>query len=114
MASDWTSSGILPTAWAASVWKTTPRSWQNRPISAIGLIVPTSLLAAMIETSTVRSVIASATAWAETRPYSSQGTIVISQPLPRQPFDRVEDRLVLGGGRHQVVAAPDRRLRKPP
>ena len=68
-ASAWTSSGILPTAWAASVWKTTPRSWQSRPISAIGLIVPTSLLAAMIETSTVRSVRASATASADTPPY---------------------------------------------
>ena len=62
------------------MWKTTPRSWQSRPISAIGLIVPTSLLAAMIDTRTVRSVRASATASAETRPYSSQGTIVISQP----------------------------------
>ena len=36
-----------------------------------------------------------------------------SQPLPRQPLDRVEDRLVLGGGRDQVVAPPSRGLRDP-
>ena len=78
-----TSIGILPTAWAASVWKTTPRSWQSRPISAIGLSVPTSLLAAMIETSTVFGVIASATASGDTRPCSSHGRTVTSQPSRR-------------------------------
>ena len=90
-----------------------PRSWQSRPISAIGLIVPTSLLAAMIETRTVRSVSASATASAETRPYSSQANDRDLPALARQPFDRVEDGLVLGGGRHQMVAPPQRCLRSP-
>ena len=57
-----------------------PASWQSRPIAAIGLSVPTSLLAAMTETRTVRSVSAAAIASAETRPCSSQGTIVRSHP----------------------------------
>ena len=53
-----TSIGSLPTPWTASLWKRTPRSREILPISAIGWIVPISLLANMIETRTVLSVIA--------------------------------------------------------
>ena len=37
MLSACTSTGILPTAWTASVWKRTPFSWQILPISRDGL-----------------------------------------------------------------------------
>src|ERR1019366_726201 len=60
-----TSSGILPSAWAASVWNRTPRSLQTRAISPTGLSVPISLFAAITETRTVRSVSASAPAGVE-------------------------------------------------
>src|SRR2546429_461576 len=53
-----TSTGSLPTPWVASLWKRTPFSRATLPISAMGLMVPISLLANMIETSTVLSVIA--------------------------------------------------------
>ncbi len=56
------------------------RSWQSRPMAAVGLIVPTSLLAAMIETRTVRSVIAASTDSAETWPVDVGGRKVTSQP----------------------------------
>ena len=88
-----------------------PRSWQSRPISAIGLIVPTSLLAAMIETRTVRSVSASGDRLGRDPSMFVAGNDRDVPALARQPLDRVEDRLVLGGGRHQVVAPPRRGLR---
>ena len=97
--------GTLPTAWAASVWKTMPRSWQSRPISAIGLSVPTSLLAAMTETRTVRSVRAAAI---DRRINPSMRVAGNDRDVPAfacQPLQGVEDRLVLGGGRDEVVAA---------
>ncbi len=50
-----TSTGTLPTACTASVWKRTPFSWQILPISAIGWMTPISLLANMIETRIVFS-----------------------------------------------------------
>jgi hypothetical protein len=43
------------------------------PISAIGWIVPTSLLAYMTETRVVRSLIAASTSAGSTRPYRSTG-----------------------------------------
>ena len=45
-----TLTGILPTAWTASVWKRTPFSWQSSPISRMGWMTPISLLAYMMET----------------------------------------------------------------
>ncbi len=46
----WTSMGTFPTACTASVWNTTPCSWQSFVISPIGWIVPTSLFPNIIET----------------------------------------------------------------
>ena len=80
-----------------------PRSWQSRPISAIGLIVPTSLFAAMTETRTVRSVSASATASAETRPDSSGGTTVTSHPSRASRFIGSSTALCSVGGGDEVV-----------
>ena len=75
-----TSSGILPTACAASVWRMTLCSRVIRPISASGWIVPTSLFAAITLTSTVSGVIALRTASGSTRPVWSTGRIVSVQP----------------------------------
>ena len=63
-----TSTGSFPTPCVASVWKRTPFSRAILPISPIGLIVPTSLFAYMIETRTVSSVIARRTASGSTMP----------------------------------------------
>ncbi len=49
---------------------------QTPPMAAIGCSVPISLLAAMMETRIVLSVIASATCWAVTRPKRSTGKYV--------------------------------------
>ena len=49
-----TSTGILPTASVASVWKRTPRSFAILLSSWIAWIVPISLLASMMDTSTSR------------------------------------------------------------
>ena len=68
-----TSTGSLPTPWVASLWKRTPFSRATLPISAMGLMVPISLLANMIETSTVLSVIARRTSSGSTRPDLSTG-----------------------------------------
>ena len=48
-----TRTGILPTAWTASVCTRMPRAWARRAISASGWIVPTSLLASMTLTRVV-------------------------------------------------------------
>ena len=53
-----TSNGTLPTACTASVWKRRPSPCAIAPISAIGWMTPISLLAAMIVTRIVLSVIA--------------------------------------------------------
>ena len=63
-----TSTGMRPTAWTASQWKTTPRSRQRAPTSATGCSVPTSLFAAIIETRIVSGRSAAATSPASTRP----------------------------------------------
>jgi hypothetical protein len=63
-----TSSGIFPPAWAASQWNIAPRSWVMRARSAIGCRAPVSLFADMIDTSTVRVVIAADSSHASTTP----------------------------------------------
>src|SRR6266568_4912009 len=50
--------GILPTAWVASVWKMIPFSFASFPIAAMSWIVPISLFANMTEMRIVLSVIA--------------------------------------------------------
>ncbi len=58
MLSALTSSGTLPMACAASVWKKIFLLRQSAPISASGCRTPISLLMAMMETSAVSSRIA--------------------------------------------------------
>uniref|UniRef100_A0A2M4DJ56 Putative secreted protein n=1 Tax=Anopheles darlingi TaxID=43151 RepID=A0A2M4DJ56_ANODA len=53
-----TSSGILPTACAASVWKNTFLLLHNAPISATGCFTPISLLTVIMDTRDVSGVIA--------------------------------------------------------
>jgi cysteine desulfurase len=59
MLSLFTSIGTLPIACTPSVWNSTPRSRHSLPISRIGWITPSSLLAYMMLTRIVLSVIAS-------------------------------------------------------
>jgi len=75
-----TMSGTRPAAPTASTWNGTPRARARRPISRTGWTVPISPLAAMIETSTVSSRMARATASGSTRPSASTLTYVIVQP----------------------------------
>ncbi len=69
-----TSTGILPTAWVASVWKMIPFSLASLPSSATGWIVPISLLASITEIRMVLSVSAARTASTSTRPSRPTGT----------------------------------------
>lgn len=75
-----TSMGRWPTAWTASVWKGTPRSRHRAPISAMGWMVPISLLANMTDTRAVSSRMAAATSDTLTTPLSSTGMRVTSKP----------------------------------
>ena len=68
-----TSMGTWPTACTASVWKNTPFSLHTLPISAMGIMVPTSLFANITDTSTVLSLMAFFTCSAVTMPFSSTG-----------------------------------------
>src|SRR5436190_3919202 len=72
------STGTLPTACAASVWRTTERATFR--IAAIGCSDPTSLFTVMMETSTVFGVSAAATDPGSTRPSPFTGTRVTRQP----------------------------------
>ena len=75
-----TSSGILPTACAASVWKKAFFSRQILPISASGWMTPISLFTAMTETTTVLSVTAARSASRSIRPFFCTGRYVTSKP----------------------------------
>ena len=68
-----TSSGILPAACAASVWKKILRARQNAPISAIGWITPISLFTAITETSIVSSPTAASRSSRRIRPLGCTG-----------------------------------------
>ena len=68
-----TSSGILPTAWAQSVWKNTPLLRHRAPIAASGWITPISLLTPITETMAVRSVIAASNSAMSIRPLGCTG-----------------------------------------
>jgi len=77
-----TSSGILPAACAASLWNQAPLAWASAAISASGWMTPISLFTAMIETSAVRSVIASASRSSSIRPSGRTGRTVTEAPSP--------------------------------
>ena len=83
--------GPCPTAWTASVWKRTPFSLQSLPIALIGWRVPISLLAAMIETRIVLSVIASRTCLGVDLAVLSHRQVGDLEALPLEPLAGVED-----------------------
>ena len=99
-----TFTGTLPTACVASVWNSTPRSFAILPISAIGCITPISLLAYMMLIRIVLSVIAACSCSRSTRPLVCTGRYVTRTPCFFQALAGVENRLVLGGRRDDVVA----------
>jgi hypothetical protein len=78
---DSTSVGSLPTLWVASQWNNTSRCRAAAPMRATGLSVPVSLLADMMLTRMVRSVMASATWSAEMTPLESGVSQVTSAPF---------------------------------
>ena len=74
MLSSFTLTGTLPTAWAASVWNSTPRSrGRCAPISRTGCNTPISLLAYMTLTRMVLSVMAARSASRSSRPSRCTG-----------------------------------------
>ena len=100
-----TSIGACAANWTASTWNFAACPRTISPISAIGWIVPTSLLAAITLTSVVRSVRASATASGSTRPDRSTGRIGHVEVAALEHRDAVQDGLVLDGGRDDVAPA---------
>jgi hypothetical protein len=108
-----TSIGTLPAACAASVWNSTPRSRVIAPISASGCTTPISLLAAMTDTSTVRSVIASRSSSSRMKPVAVHAQPGDPPPLALEPLERVEHRLVLRDGGHEVIAPFAQGVRRP-
>ncbi len=75
-----TSTGIFPTPWTASVWKIMPFSWAIWANSLIGWITPVSLLASIMLTRKVFSVISFRRSSGSIRPYSSTGRYVTINP----------------------------------
>ena len=68
-----TSISTLPKVCTASTWKGTPASRASAPIARTGWIVPTSLLACMIEMAIVSGRSARRTSSGSTMPYWSTG-----------------------------------------
>ena len=75
-----TSMARWPAAWTASVWKVIFLARHSAPISAMGWMVPISLLAYMTVTRQVSSVMASATCWGVMRPVSWTSSRVMVKP----------------------------------
>ena len=74
-------------------------------------MTPISLFASITETSSVSSRIAAATASGSSRPACGLGACSTPQQrhleaLAGQPSERIEDRLVFGGDRNQMIPAP--------
>ena len=75
-----TSTGILPTAWAASVWKKVLFSRHKAPISAMGWMTPISLLTVMMLTRAVSGRMAALSSSREMSPLDCTGRYVTSKP----------------------------------
>ena len=105
MLSVMTLTGILPTAWTASVWKITPFSWQSAPISLIGWTTPISLLAYMIETRMVWSSMARLQVFDIDQAIGLHGQVGHAEALLFKLLAGVEHGLVLGHLSDDVVAA---------
>ena len=99
-----TSTGILPTAWVASVWKTMPCSLASLPISAMGWIVPISLLANMTEIRMVLSVIAALSAVDVHQPFPAHGQVGDLEALTLEPLADVQAGALLDDRGHDVIA----------
>ena len=102
-----TSRSTYGAAWTASTWNSTPLcgARPGAAISAIGWIVPTSLLASMIETRIVRSVSA-ASSWSGIHPsVAVDRQLDDLEPELLEVAQRVADGVVLDGGGHDPVAA---------
>ena len=100
-----TSSGILPAACAASVWKKAFFSRQILPISASGWMTPISLFTAMIETTTVLSVIGRAQRVEIDQAVLLHRQVRDLEALLLEMAAGVEHALVLGHGGDDVVLA---------
>src|SRR5438270_10243243 len=75
-----TSTGVLPTAWVASVWNRMPFSFASLPMAAISWIVPISVLANITEIRMVLSVTALRISATSMRPSGCTGTYVTWRP----------------------------------
>jgi hypothetical protein len=104
MLSLFTSTGTLPMACTASVWKSTPRSRQSLPISAMGCITPISLLAYMMVTRMVLSVIDSLQHVEIDQAVAHHRQIGDAIAVLLQALAGIEHGLVLGDRRDDVVA----------
>jgi len=76
-----TSMGTRPSAATASLWNTMPVPASVSAISAIGWIVPISLLAQPTDTRIVSSVMRARSFLGDTRPYRSIGRRVMRKPF---------------------------------
>ena len=102
-----TSMSTYGAAWTASTWSRTPLRVADAraAISAIGWIVPTSLLASMIETRIVRSVIAASTSVGVDAAVAVDRQLDDLEPELLEVAQRVPDGVVLDGGRDDAMAA---------
>ena len=96
--------GTLPTDCTASVWNSTPRSWQSWPISRTGCSTPISLLAPMIETRIVLSSMARFEIVEIDQAVLLHGQVGDAEAVLLQPLAGIEHRLVLGRLGDDVVA----------
>ena len=99
-----TSTAILPTVWTASVWNTAPASCATSASSAMGWMVPISLLACITDTRAVCAVSAWRSASGLITPSRSGSTSVNVQPRRARCLQRIEDRLVFDRAGDQVPA----------
>ncbi len=99
-----TSTGILPTACTASVWKRTLYLRAMAPISSMGKMLPVSLLAHMTEIRMVWSVMAASSSCRSSMPSRSTGRKVTSKPLFFQILAGFEHSRMFDRGGNDVVA----------
>ena len=115
--SDRTSSGILPAACTASVWNKMPFGGATLASSATGWSVPSTLLAAMTETSRVSGRMARSNSAGSTMPSPLTGNSVTVTPNRRSPLQHSNTAGMLDRTGDDVARAgsprPTRRPRAP-
>ncbi len=102
--SSMTLNGTLPTACTASVWNSTPRSWQSSPISRMGCSTPISLLAGMMRDQDGLVVHGALQVVEIDAAVLLHRQIGDAEAVLLQPLAGVEHGLVLGGLGDDVVA----------